>query len=266
MFSIRANNFSLEQIAESGQCFRMTCSAAKVYTIVSKDRYVKAYQLYDQITFSCSYEEYEEYWKKYLDLDEDYLPIDRLISKSGDDYIKKAYEFGSGIRILKQDTWEMIISYIISQNNNIPRIRKSIEKICRTYGKLLSEKDEIYSFPTVDMIDENGLDDTELGLGYRAEYLKNMIAYVKANPTYLTTLELASYEKALESLKSHKGIGPKVANCVCLFGLHHTGAFPIDTHIKKIIAENYPDGFNSEYYGDYQGIVQQYMFYYDLSN
>lgn len=268
MFSIRANNFSLEQIADSGQCFRMKRSAAKVYTIISGDRYVKAYQLYDQITFSCSYKEYEDYWKKYLDLDSDadYIAIDKLINKSNDEYIKKAYAFGSGIRILKQDTWEMIISYIISQNNNIPRIKKTIEKICRKYGKLISEKDDIYSFPTPDMIDENTLEDDELGLGYRAEYLKNIISYIKEHPEYITTLELASYEKAVENLKGHKGIGPKVSNCICLFALHHTGAFPIDTHIKKIIKANYPDGFDNSYYGDYQGIVQQYMFYYDLNN
>ena len=163
--------------------------------------------------------------------------------------LKAAYEFGSGIRILRQDLWEVIISFIISQNNNIPRIRKSIEKIC-------AEVDG--RFPTCHEILDMDLSDK--GLGYRDEYL------IDAADWWIWEDECPLVEEPKTELMKIKGVGEKVSNCICLFGMHQLDAFPQDVHIKRIIDREY-DGKLSEWAeSKYAGLFQQYLFYYSLNH
>ncbi|MBQ4300063.1 MAG: 8-oxoguanine DNA glycosylase, partial [Lachnospiraceae bacterium] len=113
-------------------------------------------------------------------------------------------------------------------------------------------------------VPEDVFEDSSMGFGYRAPYLREMYAYTAANPQWIVELAHMSYDQAYEELISHKGIGPKVANCICLFGLHHVDAFPIDTHVKQLLDKYYADGFDFDRYAGFAGIIQQYLFYYEL--
>ena len=199
----------------------------------------------------------------YFDLDTDYANVARLINESEDEHLKEAYSKGSGVRILRQDLWEIIVSFIISQNNNISRITQSIDKIC-TRCELPALGGE-YRFPYPGEVEPEFWDDSTLGLGYRNEYLKLIYEYAKENPKWLDELKTMSYDDAMQSLMERKGIGKKVANCICLFGLHHVDAFPIDTHVKQLLAKYYQNGFDFDRYKGVAGIVQQYLFYYEIS-
>ena len=171
---------------------------------------------------------------------------------TNDNFLKAAYEFGSGIRILRQDLWEVIISFIISQNNNIPRIKKSIKLICDdTNGK----------FP--DWCDLSNMNLSDKGLGYRDEYIRNA-CYARA--TTFTDDDLESgYANAKAQLMKIKGIGEKVANCILLFSLHYLDSFPVDTHIRKIIDREYGGELPDWAFGKYAGLFQQYLFYYEIN-
>lgn len=275
MYTIEIPNFNIEQIARSGQCFRMSEIEPGYWQIIAKDKCVIIYQKDNQVFFSCSEDEFDNFWKTYFDLDYDYGHVINTID-SLDTYLNKCADFGSGIRILKQDLWEMLITFMISQNNNIPRIKNSVKKLCEYAGEkkhievcMEDEKGntkdfsiDYYAFPSPEDIASVPVSTLHsFGLGYRDEYL-NLTSTKISNGEYeLSPLLSMSYEEAMKYLMTLKGVGKKVADCVCLFGLHHISAFPIDTHIKQILAEHYPDGFPFEKYEGYAGILQQYMFF-----
>lgn len=256
------DNLDLDQVAESGQCFRWKKIDENTYNIpafgkiLTISRHEKAEH---DFILDCKEEEWKAVWRAYFDLDTDYEAIAKLISESDDEYLKEAYEAGSGIRILKQDLWEVIVSFLISQNNNIKRIKASIDALCKRAGL------EMSAFPGPEDIGPD-FDFSGLGLGYRDVYLKDVYSFARSNPNWPECLKGASYEEAAKDLKSHPGIGPKVADCVCLFGLHHVEAFPIDTHVKSILKEHYPGGFDFNKYKGVAGILQQYMFNYELQS
>ena len=162
----------------------------------------------------------------------------------------------------------MIISFIISQNNNIPRIKKSIEGLCKIFSKTQITS-ELKSFPTAQEIisfgDKNKILEKlkSVGLGYRDEYIYLISLYTIENPTWIDELKNMTYKDAFEKLISFKGIGKKVANCICLFGLHLINACPVDTWIQKIIDERYDGKIPSWMKSEVAGIYQQYAFYYE---
>ena len=229
----------------------------------------------EKFEFSCTEAEYQIIWKHYFDLELDYGKIIAAIDKN-DTFLKEAAEYGSGIRILNQELWEMIISYIISQNNNIPRIKKGIEAVCDRYKAVICKdeqdnlektENEIYGFPHLTDIEKNGGRQSlsELGLGYRDEYIWLMCEYEHENKVFFDNLRKCDYEQSMKMLMEHKGIGRKVANCISLFGLHHLDACPIDVWMKKIIDEEY-GGIQPKWMSDrYAGIYQQYAFFYKRS-
>ena len=266
---IKAENMDLAQIADSGQCFRWTINEDGTCDIVAKDRFLRIKQDGCDFDIDCSEKEWDEIWASYFDMDTDYKGIGKIIEESGDEYLKDAYRYGQGIRILKQDLWETLISFMVSQNNNIKRIRGSIEAICEKAAFPLKDgpasPHNRYRFPRPGEIDGEFFNDRELGLGYRDVYLADMYRYAAGNPDFPARLEKMDNEEAFRELKSFKGIGDKVANCVCLFGLHHIDAFPIDTHIKQILKTHYPGGFDFDRYRGFAGIIQQYMFNYKLN-
>lgn len=263
---IESLNFNIQQIAESGQCFRFSPIGDDSYRVIAFSSCLDITQNGKIIELSCDENEWERQWKSYFDMDTDYSAIGEMINESRDDYLKEAYNFGSGIRILRQDLWETIISFMISQNNNIPRIKASVEKICSKAGILVPGCIDAYAFPYPTQVDPEIFMDKSLGLGYRDEYLRDIYIWTANNPKWLGELKKMTYEEAMAELLKIRGIGRKVANCICLFGLHHVEAFPIDTHIKQIINEHYPCGFNPDNYPGVAGIVQQYMFYYHLNS
>ncbi|MCR5624691.1 MAG: hypothetical protein K6G11_05540 [Lachnospiraceae bacterium] len=206
----------------------------------------------------------------YLDMETDYKKIIDSIDTS-DKHLIEASETGKGIRILRQDLWEIIISFMISQNNNIPRIQGSIRKICERFGKKIDLKampekmsavwpeELMYAFPEVWEIDENKLDG--LGLGYREDYIRTLVSGLKEKK--ITPYECFAKECPHERLLCVKGIGNKVCACIELFGLHDLDAFPVDTWVKKIEKAYYDGRFPREKYIGTAGVMQQYLFSYE---
>jgi N-glycosylase/DNA lyase len=183
----------------------------------------------------------------------DYGKIKELIKSANDPYLTAAVDYGYGIRMLKQDLWEVVASFIISQRNNILRIKNTVAK--------LRDGDR---FPSPDVIAQYSEQDLrDLGLGYRARYLKNVSAAVANGDLNLDELKTMNYPDAIAFLKRFDGIGDKVANCVALFGLHKIEAFPVDVWIKLVIDERYGGRFDASRFSGYAGIVQQYMFFYE---
>lgn len=264
MYKAKIDNLDLKQIADSGQCFRWKNTDENEYTIVAFDKAVKITQDGNEFTFDCDENEWNSIWRDYLDMDTDYARIANLIAEGTDEHLKDAYAFGSGVRILKQDLWEMIVTFMISQNNNIKRITNSVDLLCSRCGKEIKGYEGMYTFPKPGEVSDEVFEDRSIGFGYRAAYLKEIYNYGLHNPNWLDKLRKMSYDEAMTSLLERKGIGKKVANCICLFGLHHVDAFPIDTHVKQLLDKYYSNGFDFRRYNGVAGIIQQYLFYFEL--
>ncbi len=261
------NNFSLEQICKSGQCFRMYPTETGRYSLIADRHYLQVEQRDGRTVFYCERSEFENYWEAYFDLQADYgFYMGKIIPE--DCYLNEAAEFGSGIRILRQDLWEMIVSFLISQQNNILRIRKCIENICGSYGEKLvgSQGEEYYAFPTpqtLAALEEDAL--MACNLGYRSKYVVRAARNIADGQCDLENIRRLPYSEAREELLKLYGVGEKVADCICLFALHHLEAFPVDTHIRQAMENHYRQGFPSEHYQGCQGVLQQYIFYYELA-
>lgn len=276
MVVITKEHFSIKQVCESGQCFRLekledpvgTDGRKERYALTALGKYLEMEQTEDKISFDCTPEEFEQVWKGYFDLEEDYGRVIGLIDEA-DEYLLKAAAYGSGIRILRQDLWEMIISFIISQQNNIKRIKKCIDLLCRGYGEKRQTKSgkSYYDFPGPEALAGASLDELyACNLGYRSRYVRDTAASICRGEVKLEEIEAMGYEEAKAELLKLCGVGVKVAECVCLFALHKTEAFPIDTHINKVLQQQYPKGFPFERYKGHEGTLQQYIFYYDLNH
>lgn len=251
-------DFSIEQIANSGQCFRIFKNNFKnnsgAWTIYHQTYCLNIKHLFNaHYDVDCSNEEWQNVWHTYFDLNTNYNEIKQIIFSSDDLYLQKATEFSTGVRILRQELLETIISFIISQNNNIPRITKTINSICTPY------------FPTILTLASLSINDWHaLGVGYRAKYLYEVAQKICDGTFNLDELKTMDYKMAILYLKKLNGVGDKVANCIALFGLHHMEAFPQDVWIKRIIAKHYRgSSFPIERYHKWLGVVQQYMYYYE---
>lgn len=275
MITVENEHFSMKQICESGQCFRLELlkewedpegRMRRKYGLPALGKYLMIEQCGKKVSLSCSEDEFDRIWKKYFDLEEDYGKIIAAIDPE-DSYLNRAAAFGSGIRILRQDPWEMIISFIISQQNHIARIRRCIDLLCRKYGEpcRTEEGTTYYAFPTPESLAEAKEEDLyACNLGYRSRYVKETAVSICRGEVDLQVIAVMNGEEAVTELQKLCGVGVKVANCVRLFALHHTDAFPVDTHINKVLKTQYPEGFPFERYRGYAGSLQQYIFYYDL--
>ena len=288
MITKALKNFNLRQIADSGQCFRMVpCDPNRsqtAYRVISGRHFLIVEQTGDEVTFHCLSDEFA-FWEHYFDLKTDYDTYIRAIDPM-DDYLSRAAAFGSGIRILNQDLWEMIITFIISQQKTIPAIRALVEALSEKYGTRYKIPPTVsgyyYAFPSPEELNRASLDDLlALKLGYRAKYIKRTCEDVCSGKLDLDRLRGMDYADSMEALLSCYGIGVKVANCICLFGLHHIGAFPVDTWIKKILLREYaPKSHctghvpetrlcealieeNFSKYPGFAGVLQQYIFFYE---
>ena len=279
MITVTNDNFDLDQICESGQCFRMSRFDEGTYRVISDDKILYLSQERNEIRFFCPEEEYEGYWKHYFDLETDYGRFIKAIDPA-DNYMVEAAASCSGMRILNQNLWEMIVTFLISQQNNIKRITKCVENICAAYGEkivvepnrelkealpLVPEKIEYHAFPKPEAMCD--LEDDALmacNLGYRSKYVVRAAKTVVSGEYVLDDLWDLDYDESMAKLKELCGVGDKVANCICLFALHHIDAFPIDTHIKQILAAHYPGGFPFSRYQGFCGVMQQYMFYHKI--
>lgn len=278
-------DFNLKDIFDCGQCFRWNEEPDGSFTGVAFGKVVN-------MTFEPSGEgaccgrliidgadesDYERIWRQYLDMDRDYGAIKELLG-ARDDVIKKAIKAGEGIRLLNQDNWETLISFIISQNNNIPRIKKCIEGICEKFGEELPEYrgKKYYAFPSFEVLSNVTLEDlADIKLGYRADYIiKTAKAVAADNGEKLYSLNKMTTKEAYDYLLSFHGVGPKVANCILLFAMEKYESFPIDVWVRRVMNHLYgfPENdmksmasFAKETYGEYGGFAQQYLFYYERS-
>ena len=260
------DDFNLQMIAESGQCFRWNKTADGGYRILHADRCLYIRQTGEtEYCLDCGEEDFSSIWKSYFDLDENYAGIRDKIDRHRDPFLHHAAQKQKGIRILRQDPWETLVSFIISQNKNIPAICKSIELLAQTAGLKLYDThgDYYYTFPTPEEVFQ--MSEAELkacNVGYRWKYIKAAAASVMDSSLDLSALLQADEPETIAKLTGIYGVGIKVANCVCLYGLHHTDAFPIDVWMKRIISNEYSGSYPFERYRPYNGIYQQYMFAY----
>ena len=310
MITINIADFDLGQICDSGQCFRMyrvddsrtkSTGMEEEFEVIARDRYLRVGQNPSgafgnqesgchSIVFDCSKEEFEDFWKIYFDIEvaTDYSAIKQMVPER-DAFLTKAINLGAGIRILNQDLWEMIVSFLISQQNNIPRIHKCIDNISRKYGiaKENSLGEVYYSFPTPESLanlEEDAL--MECNLGYRSKYVVRTAREIVEGKFDLNDISKMKYLDARAKLLEMYGVGVKVADCICLFALHLLEAFPVDTHIKQVLEREYgvtasiasnnslkvvTDTLHPycEYnplsrYPGVQGVIQQYIFYAEL--
>jgi N-glycosylase/DNA lyase len=181
--------------------------------------------------------------------------------------MEKAIAAGDGIRILKQEPWETLCSFIISQNNNIPRIKSLISAVCRSYGeKFEYDGKEYYAFPTPEALLAAGEDGLKaLKTGFRAGYLISAAEHCAGGMDLYKIRDEYTYEQGMEELCTIKGVGPKVASCTLLFALDKKSAFPVDVWIKKTIDKYFGGYLDVSSLGEYAGIAQQYLFYYERS-
>ncbi|HAN22115.1 MAG: hypothetical protein A2Y15_01465 [Clostridiales bacterium GWF2_36_10] len=254
-------NFDLEQTFDCGQCFRFEKDNDGFFRGIANNRQLVLRQDGDTVTFfDITKEEFNEKWKSYFDLDRDYAKI--LNELSFDCHVKKACEETSGIRILRQDSWEILCSFIISQNNNIPRIKKIIASLCSLLGEPIIGN--IYSFPSAEKVFKAGIEGLEpIKSGFRAKYIFDAAEKVANKIIDLEKIQSLNYSEAKKSLMNIKGVGEKVADCVLLFGFGFHEAFPRDVWVNRVIEKHYGKDFSSDCFGKNAGIAQQYLFYYE---
>lgn len=275
-------NFNLQQIADSGQCFCIEPVAPSSYCLLSRGKYARIHQEDDTVILMCAPGD-QAFWESYLDIATDYEAIINSVNPD-DTYLCQAADYGRGIRILRQDPWEMIITFIISQQKTIPKIREAIKALSKAYGTRCTNfcGEAYWAFPTPQQLSRATLDELKaMKLGYRAKYIYQTCQDAVSKKLDLEALSQMNYDEAMSYLMQFYGIGEKVANCICLFGLHHVEAFPVDTWIQKILDKEYwrpeYEGFPKsrryaamvwDHFGMYQGcagIMQQYIFFYERS-
>ncbi len=271
---MKVKDFNLAQTLECGQCFNFEKLSDGSFVVIAFNRALHVKQIKNELIFeNAKDEEIEKIWIPYFDLDNDYAKIKRSIIKA-DSNLKSIIDEYYGIHILKQDFTETLISYIISQNNTINNIKQIVRRICETYGKKagIVEGKQYYAFPSLKVLNEiSEADFRDLKAGFRAPYLKDAVDKLSSKEIVGRKLSNMSYEEAKDKLLSIKGVGDKVANCVLLFGLGFTNAFPVDVWIKRIMEDLYfhkdtakdtIEAFGKEKFGDYGGYAQQYLFFY----
>lgn len=272
------NTFELKDIFECGQCFRFNKQEDESYTGVVGNNVINVKKVDNEIHIrSVGQENLEELVINYFDLNRDYEQIKDKLSKI-DENMQKSISYGKGIRILNQDLWETIISFIISANNNIPRIKGIIDRMSERYGKkIIFEGKEYYTFPTVDELSKASVEDLRaLGLGFRDVRVYETTKMIKNKEVDLEQLKNEKdFNKVRNTLLTLPGVGPKVADCILLFStLKRWEAFPIDVWVRRVMNELYiknPDETKVkkeeiekiayEKFGNLAGIAQQYLFY-----
>ena len=283
-------NFRLKHIFECGQIFRFEEIAENHYIVIAFGKLIEVKEDGSNIIiYNTTEKEVNEIWIKYFDLDRDYSTIKQELSK--DTLLKQSIEFGYGVRILNQDPFEMLLSFIISARNNIPSIKKTVNKISIKWGKEIEYKGKIYhQFPNILQIKDATLEEIqETGASFRSKYILDTIknvysaidkkletshedAVLKYNLNYIKSL---NDDECHSALQEFKGVGAKVADCIMLFSMEKTSAFPVDVWVKRAMIHFYgaEDSslnkiriFGRNKFGKLAGFAQQYLFYYAREN
>jgi len=258
------SHFNLLQTLDNGQAFRWEKTATS-FCGVAHGRVVEISENGGNIILKNMTEtDFLDTWLEYFDLGRDYITIREYLAEYGGEPLRKAIEFSPGLRLLKQDPWEMLISFIISQNNNIPRIKKMIKTLCKAFGDNLGGGH--YAFPSAERLSKLNASDLDvIRGGYRTAYILDAARKTADGSFDIGECESLPTRLLYEKLCTIKGVGPKVANCVLLFGFGHIDIFPVDVWMKKITAKFYPSGFPADI-APYAGLAQQFLFHYVRMN
>ncbi len=251
--------FNLADTLDCGQAFRWRPLSDGSFEGVAFGKYLRVGMRKDTLIFyDTDFEEFESVWRGYFDLDRDYDYIKMVISKNK--ILRTAAEFAGGIKVLRQEPWECLCSFIISQNNNIPRIKGIIERLCESFGERL--ENGLYTFPSAEKIAGLTLEDlAPLRSGFRAKYILDAARKVASGEVNLSEISEMGSEDARSRLTLIYGVGVKVADCVLLFSMGHINVIPKDVWIKRVLATLF-DGELPNFAAPYAGIAQQYLFHY----
>ena len=269
-----SEDFDPQHVFDCGQCFRWLREEDGSYTGVVQGRVINVKKENDLIILdNTNKEEFENIWFNYFDLGRDYSKIKNEL-KVMDEYLEKATEFGQGIRILQQDGWEMLISFIISANNRIPMIQRAINNLSEKYGEFIGEYrgKKYYAFPTAEELSKVSVEDIRAcQTGFRDKYIKSVVDYVSEKKEDVLSYRKLNTDECIKELVKFNGVGPKVADCIALFGMQKYDTFPVDVWVKRVMEEFYVEDnlslpkirkFALEKFGDLAGFAQQYLFYY----
>ncbi len=267
-------DFEPKHIFECGQCFRWIKEEDNSYTGVAKGRIINVKKEDGRVVIdNCSRDDFENIWYDYFDLGRDYSSLKKELAKH-DENLAKAVEFGWGIRILQQDGWEMLISFIISSNNRIPMIQRAINNISEKYGKEIGEYrgKKYYAFPSPQELSKASIEDLrECKTGFRDKYIYHTSQALVDEGINIEDFEQMDSEMCHKELMKFKGVGAKVADCIALFGMRKYNSFPVDVWVKRVMQKFYGAEdmtlpkmrkYGMELFGDNAGFAQQYLFYY----
>lgn len=254
--------FDLKNTFDCGQCFRWNENPDGSYSGIVKNRDVRIFRDGNCVVIeNCTNEDFDGIWKKYFDLDTSYDNIRMEITQLCPS-LKCAVDSINGIRILNQEPWEALCSFIISQNNNIPRIKGIVSRLCEGFGDKCGSG---YTFPSAQVIGRLEADDlAPLRAGFRARYIIDAARKVSDGSVDLEKMYYAPIADCRKELMTIVGVGAKVAECTLLYGLHRLEAFPVDVWMKKALADQF-SGISVQSLGRYAGIAQQYIFHYTRS-
>ena len=259
-------NFNLRTIANSGQCFRINEIDENIFNVQCTDKFLRIKQLSDcKYDFDCSKSEYK-FYEHYFDLKTNYDKY-QSVCKTNDVFLKKCIGYSKGLRILNQDKFEMIISFIMSQRKSVKAIMTSIERLSRMAGdKIVNDYGTFYAFPKASQILKvSKAKLASCGLGYRLDYIIEFCKDFEKGLYDLDKLDDLDDESLINELLSIKGVGVKVASCVALFAYHRIGICPKDVWIGRVLDKKYA-GKVPKNYEKYAGIIQQYWFNYTRIN
>lgn len=261
------DDLNLDKIIDSGQCFRPARRSDGWYRFLAGQRllYLRP-ERENEYIIRCPEGEWENFWQDYFDFDRNYSALrEKLRGQST--FLDKALDYGKGIRVLRQDPWEMLVTFIISQRKSIPAIRTAVNLLSERYGTPVEADGEVvHLFPTPDQLNQASEDDlAACGLGYRTRYIKKVAELAASGQLDMEALRQLPDEELYQKLLTLDGVGKKVANCVCLFGYSRTGMVPVDVWIARLIEEEFGGVDPFPQYGAEAGIAQQYLFYYKRS-
>jgi len=265
-------DFELKHIFECGQAFRWYEERDKSYTGVAKKSVINVRKEGKSLIINnTNLQEFNDLWYDYFDLGRDYGEIKKELSK--DEILRDAIKFGEGMRILRQDEWEILVSFIISANNRIPMIKRTIDKICKRWGKpIVYNGDTYFTFPDPEELSSSTVEDLEeCSTGFRGKYIKQTAEMIADGVIDLYSLKSTGYEKARTELMKLPGVGPKVSDCILLFSMGYSEAFPVDVWVKRVMQYFYLGSdvslakigqYSRERFKNLAGFAQQYLFYY----